>query len=518
MTARAVLLVSLRHSVSLAPLRALIIEWRRARSVHVRRPFPPLGIPGNHHPMPAEGASTPESTRLDQRLSSRQARTVAAPMLFVVMEGNRPLVGGARYALTGVNEVLIGRGESRAVTGGRGSAILTMTLPSSVLSGKHARLTRTPEGWAIEDLQSRNGTLVNGRLVTRAVLQPGDLIDVGRVFLAVEEVNVDADEGARDLDLADVSRERAGLLTLWPSLESRLSDLRRIASEDVTVTLVGETGTGKEVMAEALHHLSGRKGPYVAINCGAVPSNLIESQLFGHVRGAFSGAAGPSPGTIRAADGGTLLLDEIVSTSPDVQVALLRVIQERQVTPVGTHQTVPVDVRFVAASQIALREAAIKGTFRADLQMRLEGYVFEIPPVRDRRVDLGLLVASLLKRRGVTETSGVTITPDAALRILRYHWPGNVRELEQALARSWALAKNGEIDEAQLPDPEAEDADSEAGSAGRDPDEQLRGELVEHLRVTRGNVAETARRLGRARPLVHRWLKRLGVDHANYRR
>src|SRR5437588_699909 len=134
--------------------------------------------------MPAEGAPTPESTRLDQRLSSRQARTVVAPMLFVLMEGNRPLVGGARYALTGV-------------------------------------------------------------------------IDVGRVFLAVEEVSVDADEGARDLDAADVSRERAGLLTLWPSLESRLCDLRRIASEDVTVTLVGETGTGKEVMAEALHHLSG---------------------------------------------------------------------------------------------------------------------------------------------------------------------------------------------------------------------------------------------------------------------
>ena len=206
-------------------------------------------------------------------------------------------------------------------------------------------------------------------------------------------------------------------MTLWPPLESRLSDLRRIAAQDVTVTLVGETGTGKEVLAEALHFLSGRKGPYLAINCGAVPSNLIESQLFGHVRGAFSGAAGPSPGTIRAADGGTLLLDEIVSTSPDVQVALLRVIQERQVTPVGTHQAVPVDVRFVAASQIPLREAAARGTFRSDLQMRLEGYVFEIPPLRERRVDLGVLVATLLKRRGVTEGSGAKITPDAALRI-----------------------------------------------------------------------------------------------------
>jgi DNA-binding NtrC family response regulator len=469
--------------------------------------------------MAHEGTPGPESTALDQRLPARQARFVAAPMLFVVLEGNRPLVGGARFGLTGVTEVLIGRGETRSATRARGSATLTLTLPSAVLSGRHARISRTPEGWVIEDLQSRNGTLVNGKLVTRAVLAPGDLIDVGRVFLCLEDVAVDADVGARDLDAADVSSERAGLLTLWPPLESRLGDLRRIATQDVTVTLVGETGTGKEVLAEALHFLSGRSGPYVAINCGAVPSNLIESQLFGHVRGAFSGAAGPTPGTIRAAHGGTLLLDEIVSTSADVQVALLRVIQERQVTPVGTHQPVPVDVRFVAATQVPLKDAATKGTFRPDLQMRLEGYVFQIPSLRERRVDLGVLVASLLRRRGVLESSGATITPDAALRLLRYHWPGNVRELEQALARSWALAKGGQIDEGHLPDPEAEDADSTTlPAATPDADERLRAELSEHLRLTGGNVAEAARRMGRARPLVHRWLKRLGIDPATYRR
>lgn len=471
--------------------------------------------------MPPADASPPprEPTELDQRLPSRQARTVAAPMLFVVLEGNRPLVGGARYALAGIDEVVIGRGERRGVTRTRATATLTLTLPSAVLSGRHARIVRSPEGWVVEDLQSRNGTLVNGKLVERAVLRPGDLVDVGRVFLAVEEVQVNADEAAGDLDAGDVASARAGLTTLWPPLEAHLGDLRRIAAQDVTVTLVGETGTGKEVMAEALHHLSGRTGPYVAINCGAVPANLIESQLFGHVRGAFSGAAAASPGTIRAAHGGTLLLDEIVSTSPDVQVALLRAIQEKQVTPVGTHQAVSVDVRFVAASQIPLKDAAAKGTFRPDLQMRLEGYVFRIPPLRARHVDLGILVATLLRRRGVTESSGSTITPNAALRLLRYHWPGNVRELEQALARSWALARDGQIDEAHLPDPEAEDADSTTlPAAAPDGDEQLRSELSEHLRVTGGNVAETARRMGRARPLVHRWLKRLGVDPASYRR
>jgi transcriptional regulator with PAS, ATPase and Fis domain len=446
------------------------------------------------------------------------ARTVKAPVLFVVMESGRPLIGGARHALSDVNEVAIGRGESRTATRARGGGTLTLTFPSQYLSGKHARLVRTSEGWVFEDLQSRNGSLVNGRLTTRAALQPGDVIDVGRVFLVLEEVWVDPEDGAYDLDAADVNRERAGLLTLWPPLESRLADLRRIATQNVTVTLVGETGAGKEVLAEALHALSGRKGPYLAINCGAVPANLIESQLFGHVRGAFSGAAGAAPGTIRGADGGTLLLDEIVSTSADVQVALLRVIQERQVTPVGTHQSVPVDVRFVAASQIPLREASARGTFRSDLQMRLEGYVFEIPALRERRSDLGILVASLLKRHGVTESTGVTITPDAALQILRYHWPGNVRELEQSLVRSWALARDGEIDETHLPDPEIEDPEESTGTAAPDGDDRLRDELVEHLRVTKGNVAETSRRMGRARPLVHRWLKRLGIDPASYRR
>jgi DNA-binding NtrC family response regulator len=467
-------------------------------------------------PMRGDGPPGGDSTTLDQRVSSRQARTVRAPVLFVVMESGRPLVGGARHVLTDVSEIAIGRGESRTATRSRGAG-LTLTFPSQYLSGKHARIVRTADGWVVEDLQSRNGTLVNGRLTTRALLEPGDVIDVGRVFLTLDEAPVDT-SGDDDRDAADVSRERAGLLTLWPALEARLAELRRMAAQNVTVTLVGETGTGKEVMAEALHSLSARKGPYVAINCGAVPANLIESQLFGHVRGAFSGAAGPTPGTIRAADGGTLLLDEIVSTSPDVQVALLRVIQERQVTPVGTHQTIPVDVRFVAATQIPLRDAVARGTFRSDLQMRLEGYVFEIPALRERRSDLGILVASLLRRHGVTESSGATLTPQAALRVLRYHWPGNVRELEQALVRSWALAHDGEMDEAHLPDPESEDPQAVGAAAPADGDDRLRDELVEHLRVTKGNVAETSRRMGRARPLVHRWLKRLGIDPASYRR
>ena len=298
---------------------------------------------------------------------------------------------------------------------------------------------------------------MNGRRVTEATLEPGDVFAVGRALLAIEEMPLDPDDSAaRDVDLADVTAGPPGLLTLWSPMAATLADLRRIARETVTVTLVGETGTGKEVLAGAIHALSGRRGPYVAINCGAIPKDLVEGQLFGHKRGSFSGATADSRGSIRAADAGTFLLDEIVSTQEGVQIALLRAIQQREVTPIGASEPVAIDVRFVAASQIPLRDAVARGGFREDLRARLEGFVFRIPPLRERRVDLGILVASLLRRQGVTDAERPTIGPAAALRLWRHAWPANVRELEQALLRGWALAHGGEIEEAHLPDPDEE--------------------------------------------------------------
>ncbi len=466
-----------------------------------------------------------QTTTLEAEPRSLLSRQRPVLFLCLVMEGERPLVGGARHHLVGVTEVVFRRGVSRVFE--RQGQRLTVALPSKYLSSEHARLLPTPDGWRLVDLESSNGTHVNGRRIAEATLNPGDLFVVGRAMFALQEMPVDPeDPRAMDVDAADVAAAPPGLLTLSAPMAAALADLGRIARETVTITLVGETGTGKEVLAEAVHALSGRRGPYVAINCGAIPKDLVEGHLFGHKRGSFSGATSDSRGSIRAADGGTLLLDEIVSTREGVQIALLRAIQQRQVTPLGASDPVNIDVRFVAASQIPLREATARGGFREDLQARLEGFVFRIPPLRERRVDLGILVASLLRRQGVTEADKPVVGAAAGLRMWRYGWPANVRELEQALLRAWALAKGGELDETHLPDPDWE-AEQETErrvtspvatlAAAADSHAGAREELVEALSATGGNVAESARRLGRSRQFVHEWVKRLGIDPESYR-
>ena len=461
-----------------------------------------------------EGAGAPaDGTATDVLGMFQPERLVMRPFLFLALEAERPLGGGARFSLAGVDEVLIGRGPRREGIRAQsdGKTRLAVTANSTFLSSAHARLREEPDGWTVEDLGSRNGVFVNGQQVTRAALSPGDVIAAGRVFFLVEfhEVAEGAVDGAEvgDADVNNLQAEEPGLQTLLPGLASRIARLRYEARRNSAVTVVGETGTGKEVLARALHHLSGRAGPYAAINCGAIPRELIQSELFGNVKGAFSGATG-SAGYVRDAHQGTLLLDEIVAAPPEVQVALLRVLQEKVVVPVGSTRAHPVDVRFVAAAQRPLAEAVAAGGFRKDLQGRLEAFVFELPPLRERMEDVGILVASCLLAAGVTEKDSPRLLPEAALRLLRHEWPLNVRELAHTIERAWARAKDGVIDESEVPKPKPLAAAEPAS---------LKDQLVAHLRTTHGNVAEAARRMGRARPLVHRWIKRFGIDPDSYR-
>jgi pSer/pThr/pTyr-binding forkhead associated (FHA) protein len=461
------------------------------------------------------GAAAASETASDVLSVFRSERLVNRPFLFLALEAERPLTGGARFGLTDTDEVLIGRGSRRQGRRDRsgGKRLLSVSVNSTFLSAVHARLSEEPDGWTIEDLNSRNGVFVNGQQVTRAVLSPGDVVALGRVFFLVEfhEVPESSGDGAAaadlDIDVDNIKSDEPGLLTLLPGLAGQTERLRFEVIRSSGVTVVGETGTGKEVVARAIHKLSGRPGPYVAINCGAIPRELIQSELFGNVKGAFSGATG-NTGYVRDAHQGTLLLDEIVASPPEVQVALLRVLQEKVVVPVGSTRPQPVDVRFVAAAQQPLAEAVASGGFRKDLQGRLEAFVFELPPLRDRIEDLGILVGSCLLAAGVTEKDAPRFTPEAALRLLKYDWPMNVRELAQVVDRAWARAKGGVIDESELPKPKAPAA-AEAVS--------IKDQLIANLRTTRGNVAETARRMGRARPLVHRWIKRFGIDPDSYR-
>jgi transcriptional regulator with GAF, ATPase, and Fis domain len=228
-----------------------------------------------------------------------------------------------------------------------------------------------------------------------------------------------------------------------------------------------------------VHHLSKRPGHFVAVNCGAIPATLVETELFGYKRGAFSGAVDDRPGIIRSADKGTLLLDEIGELPLSSQVALLRVLQEREVTPVGATRPVPVDVRVVAATHRRLSDLVEARTFRPDLLARLSGYTLRLPPLRDRTADLGLLISAILHRIAPAVAAHVTFSGAAARALFRHPWPLNIRELEKALETALVLSGDGPIDVAHLP--EAMRAlGGTSGSGGRGVHESFGTETAPH--------------------------------------
>jgi transcriptional regulator with PAS, ATPase and Fis domain len=230
--------------------------------------------------------------------------------------------------------------------------------------------------------------------------------------------------------------------------------VEKVADSDSTLIINGETGTGKGILARAVHRLSNRRDkPFVTINCGTIPENLLESELFGHVRGAFTGAAVTKPGKFEIANGGTIFLDEIGDMSPDLQVKLLRVLEEREFEPVGGCRTVKVDVRIIAATHRDLEEAVQKGTFREDLFYRLYVIPLALPALRERRGDIALLCDHFRETFSREKHRSVAgIAPRALDMLMRYDWPGNVRELKNMIERLVVLKGQGEIDLADLPE------------------------------------------------------------------
>jgi transcriptional regulator with GAF, ATPase, and Fis domain len=425
-----------------------------------------------------------------------------------------------------VEEIDIGRGDGRQarIENHGGSRRLELLLPSASLSRLHARIKRVPAGWSVEDAGSRNGTYLNGKRVERGVLGPTDVLEVGHVFLVIRDLEQRFDTALDDLEAVDLEREPAAFRTLLPSLAASLEDLRRVALSPVGVLLAGETGTGKEVLARAIHDASRRPGPFVAVNCNTLTEGLAESQLFGHVRGAFSGAVVDSTGFVRAADRGTLLLDEVGDLGPTAQGALLRVLQEREVVPVGRAHAQTVDVRFIATTPRALDPGTGRDRFRADLFARLTGFVYQMTPLRERREDLGLLIAALLRHAGVTEADRPRIGPDLGYGLMTHAWPLNIRELEHLLTRTWLLAKDGLM--SGEPDFVSSEIDSPTGSPTPSPrparpltaeELETQKRLNDALAAAHGNVTEAARALGTGRVQFHRLMKRLGVDAARFR-
>jgi DNA-binding NtrC family response regulator len=268
-----------------------------------------------------------------------------------------------------------------------------------------------------------------------------------------------------------------------------------------------------------VHRLSSRKGEFVPVNCGAVPDSLLESQLFGHTKGAFTGAVGDSPGFVRQADGGTLFLDEIGDLPATAQAALLRVLQENEVVPVGSSKSIKVDVRVVAATHRPLAQMASRGEFRSDLYARLAGCERTLPPLCDRREDLGLIVAALLDQVAPERSGKIRISPEVARTFLRYGWPHNIRELKQALRLMVVLAEDGVLRRQHLPESIAGGAKPAGEAAPRIDldDDELKARLAELLTQHKGNISEVARAMGKARVQIHRWMQRFGIDPAKFR-
>jgi sigma-54 dependent transcriptional regulator, acetoin dehydrogenase operon transcriptional activator AcoR len=382
----------------------------------------------------------------------------------------------------------------------------TTRLDTANVSRRHAVIELAAGELVVRDLESKNGVFLNGERIGASPLRPGDVLRLGDCCAVVEAVTADG--------LAGFGELAPGIFG-GAAMRAVVKIAKHAASSPLNVLLQGETGTGKERFARALHGWSGRSGAFLAVNCAAYTESTALAELFGYRKGAFTGAERASPGHVRAAHRGTLLLDEVLDLSPDLQAKLLRVIEEREVMPLGETEPARVDVKFVAATQIPLAKAVASGRFRADLRARLEGIVVEIPPLRQRRADIVPLFDELLSRHGVSGQP--ELEPELVERLCLHDWPMNVRELENVARRlallttdnatiklkdvaDWLVSAGGALE------PESAEAqgDRRAVPAYSSAElDALRAALDRH----RGNLTKAAEELGITRPKAYRMLK-----------
>jgi len=313
---------------------------------------------------------------------------------------------------------------------------------------------------------------------------------------------------ARDVE------EPLGIVAKSPTMRQLVDLARRVAKVDSTVLITGESGSGKERIARLLHEESTRAaGPFVAVNCGAITETLLESELFGHARGAFTGATQDRPGLFEASSGGTLLLDEVGEVSPGMQVKLLRALQEREIRRVGENKSRPVDVRVVAATNRDLANGVAGGAFRQDLYYRLKVVELPVPALRDRREDILPLARVLLADAAVRMKRRIAgLAPAAADQLLRYEWPGNVRELENAMERAVALARGGRVELDDLPEEIRQASPRPAATKGtvRPLEEVEKEYILAALDLNGGNQTRTAEQLHIGSATLYRKLKSYG--------
>jgi transcriptional regulator with PAS, ATPase and Fis domain len=421
-------------------------------------------------------------------------------------------------------------------------AALSASLGAALLLDADLRIALvTAEARALLGVEVRLGTLAAKVLCAKSPDRPvAEALAKGRAVQAVIAHPADAAgrllevraipllEGDRRigwlvlLDSAAALREGPvcfhGMWSQSPKMKGIFRIIERVAADDASVLLRGETGTGKELAARALHALSPRAGgPFQAINCAALPATLLESELFGHVRGAFTGAVSDSKGHFQLADGGTLFLDEVGEMPPELQAKLLRVLETKSVLPVGGRKPVAIDVRIVSATHRALRREVDEGRFRADLMYRLRVIPIFLPALRERREDIALLCDKFIESTNPTARRRIERVAPSVLGLLaRQDWPGNVRELRNVLAYAYAIGDGPILQPNHLP-PELLDptlASGEASDGGARSERPLSAEakrLLDALRRTGGNKKQAAHLLGMSRVTLWRRLQELGI-------
>lgn len=377
------------------------------------------------------------------------------------------------------------------------------------VSGLHCEISIDGQ-MRVKDLGSKNGTFLGDHQIVEAFLRPNDNLRIGDT-----ELRVLASDQRLEVALLDVD-EFHGIIGCSPAIRALTAQLQRLARTNTTVLVLGESGTGKERVAEALHLAGPRAdGPLVVVDCSALPTSLVESELFGHVRGAFTGAMSDSEGAFERANGGTLFLDEIGEMPVDVQPKLLRALESRSVRRLGSGKQCPVDVRVVAATNRDLQIEVAKGRFREDLYYRLAVVTIRVPPLRDRLVDIPLLAAHFAQTLGVSPAA--CLTPASLAQLSQHSWPGNVRELRNSIERAIALMEAPSVSrerEAQPSAPVAGTAlparyDVPFAQGKRDVVLAYETEYVSRLLAEcKGNISEVARRAQVDRLTIYRMLQR----------
>ena len=423
---------------------------------------------------------------------------------------SRGRVPPARQRVTTFNGTLVvGRREASHSEQPQASLVLL----DKMVSGQHLTIAPAPDEGTFEitDLSSTNGTIVDGQAVeTTMKLHDGAVIFVGSHVLVFRIATV--------AQLAAIQEEMAQPLgpvpTVNPSFAIVCKKIRKLAEAGQELLLTGETGAGKEIYANAIHRVSGRTGPFVAVNCAALPRELVESELFGYARGAHSQAAMAKPGIIEQAEGGTLFLDEVGEMAPELQTKLLRFTQDRMLSPIGGVRARHIDTHIIAAtSRTTAPTESGSGGLRADLAARLGAEAIRIPPLRDRIEDLGALVSYMMGN------NDKPFDLSALQSMCLYGWPGNVRELNKAIISAEALARGAErIGFDHLPAAIAAVPRLRSSPGRRKYRKPPSAEELEALmKRFQGNMMRVARELDRKPALVYRWARRFGLPVSDYR-